>query len=122
MEWRGDSTFDNHLRTQHNLVLNENKTEEATGKTEGDTKSKTKNKAKGKAKIKIKFTKPVSSEGHGREVEQAEKFQGGDGGDAKGNEMVDEEMADMEMMVEDTAGESMFVDDTLDEDMDDVYS
>lgn len=100
VEWRGDSTIDDHLRKEHNLVLGKNKTKMGTGKTKGTARNKT--------------TKLVSSESRGREDDQAgqgEEFQG-DGGEAIGNEMVDSEM-----IYEDIASDSMFVDDAFDEDM-----
>lgn len=103
VEWRGDSTIDDHLRKVHNLFLGNTKTKMGTGRN--------------------KATKLVSSDGRGREddqAEQAEKVQGGYGGEAMGDEMVDVYMADSEMIDGDMAEDSMFVDDTFDEDMNDL--
>lgn len=103
VDWRGDSTIDDHLLNKHKQVLRK-KTEVDTVKTNGTAKNKA--------------TTSVSSESRGREddqVEQAEEFQGGDGGEAMGNEMVDAEMIDQDM-----AEDSMFVDDAFDEGMGDV--
>lgn len=102
VEWRGDSTIDEHLRKEHNLSLGNTK-----------TKNKTKNKA----------TASVSSEDRGREDDQAgqtEEFHGGDGCEAMGDEMVDADMFDSEMIDQDMDEDRMFVDDTFDEDMDDL--
>lgn len=112
VDWRGDSTIDDHLLNKHKQVLRK-RNEADTFKTNGTAKKKTKNKA----------TASVSSEDPGREDDQAgqvEEFQGGDGGEAMGNEMVDAEMFDSEIIDEDMAEDSMFVDDTFDEDMNDL--
>lgn len=109
VEWRGDSTIDDHLRQEHNLVLGKNKTKMGTAKTKGTAKNK--------------ITKLVSSESRGREDDQAgqaEEFQGGDGGEAMGNEMVDVDMVDSEMIDQDMADDGIFVDDAFDEDISDL--
>lgn len=109
VEWRGDSTIDDHLRKEHNLFLGKTKTKMDTGKTKGTAKNNA--------------TKLVSSESRGREdsqAEQAEEFQGGDGGEAMGDEMVDVYMADSEMIDGNMTDGSMFVDDAFDEDMNDL--
>lgn len=103
VEWRGDSTIDEHLRKEHNLSLGNTKTKTGTGKD--------------------KATKRVSSEGRGREddqAEQAEEFQGGYGGEAMGDEMVDADMLDSEMIDQDMDEDGMFVDGTFDKDTDDL--
>lgn len=109
VDWRGDSTIDGHLLKKHKQVLRK-KTEADTVNTNGTAKNKA--------------TASVSSEGRGREDDeagQAEEFQGGGGGEATGDEMVDMDMADSEMIDGDMADDSMFVDGAFDEDMGDVH-